>query len=701
METTPVRNSRAAWLVAAGLGLAPWLGGQLKVSPLPIEPGFGGWFGGLFGPELPTSAHLVLGLFFTVAMSITLLGRKVVPVPQAPIVTAAFLLVIAALLGISQSEFRWLSVIALVEWMLYIVAFAAVVATSGRKEGGKLYLAAFGAGVTLLALRGILEFGQMRGIDPSWRIFAGWIQPNALATMLVLGIFALLGLGPVTDRVAGLLVRLGLGLLGMALFLTGSKGGLLALAVGLVFWVVLLAISKSGRQVLGAVPVVIGIGLALISMQTAKPNAAGAASRVAQASGTQEQSAGYRQLLWRGAVEVIGQNPLGTGLGTYPFENARSGLTPQTVTTHQGFLQAGFEGGWLFLGALVGFAGTWLYRVFSGFRKLEPERQWMLSGVVAGVVAFGANNFVESGFQQFGSGLACFALMGLGVQLAANAATPEYLPTVLRKWVGLGVLVLITVIGFRLQVIEVGLARLRFEVGLGQVEAAQSRSSFLRSIAPEDGDVLISTVGLTQPPTIAEDVRRLAEIAPSTKNLRLAAKQFEEEYPVAREYLNRALVRDPNNGLTLMQKMALELKHSPEAATETLDKIIATESTPYFTVRALPEFIPTESAQARVAFVKAQPGIRPDETKLLEDSLAQFQKFRQVTVPVVEQMAGSDPNAVVGGESKSSVVRKMSIARDAAEELAKRYRAAGDPVRAEAVSALAREFGEVAVRFGA
>jgi len=115
----------------------------------------------------------------------------------------------------------------------------------------------------------------------------------------------------------------------------------------------------------------------------------------------------------------------------------------------------------------------------------------------------------------------------------------------------------------------------------------------------------------------------------------------------------------------------------------------------------LPEFIPTETAQARVAFVEAQPGIRPDEQKLLEDALAQFEKYRQVTVPVVEQMAGSDPNAVVGGESKSAVVRKMSIARDTAEELARRYRAAGDPVRAEAVSTLAREFGEVAVRFGA
>lgn len=701
MEATPVTSSRAAWLVAVGLALAPWLGGQLRVGPMPIEGGVGGWIGGLVGPELPTSAHMVLGLCFVMAMAITLLSRKVVPVPQAPLVSAAFFLVTAALLGVSQSEFRWLSVISLTEWLLYVVAFAAVVATSGRKEGGKLYLSAFGVSVAFLALRGILEFGQMRAIDPTWRIFAGWIQPNALASMLVLGVFALLGLGPVTERLSRLLISLGLGLIGMALFLTGSKGGLLALVVGLTVWAALVLVGKSSKQMLGALPVLIGIGLALISMQTAKPNSVGGSSRVAQASGTQEQSAGYRQLLWRGALETLSSAPLGTGLGTYPYESARSGLTPQTVTTHQGFLQAGFEGGILFLIALVGFAAIWIARIFSGFRKLENERRLMLSGVVAAIAAFGANNFVESGFQQFGSGLVCFALMGLGVQLAANAATPEYLPSVVRKWVGLGALTLLSCLGLRLQIIEVGLARLRYETGTGQIESVRARATFLRGFAPEDGDVRVSTLGLTQPPTIQEDVVVLAEIAPSTKNLRLAAKQFEENFVRSREYLNRALYRDPHNGLTLLQKMTLELKHSPESASQTLDRILETENTPYFTVRALPEFIPTETAQARMTFVEARPGDRPDELALLLAAVERFDEYRRVTVPVVQSMLGSDSSAVVGGESKSSVARKMAIARDAAQKLADRYRSAGDAGRAEEFAALANEFGEVSVRFGA
>src|SRR5204862_536544 len=64
------------------------------------------------------------------------------------------------------------------------------------------------------------------------------------------------------------------------------------------------------------------------------------ATPVATASADQnEQSSGFRFLLWKGAAKLIKSNPIGYGIGTYRYESARPGYTTETQLAHNTFLQ--------------------------------------------------------------------------------------------------------------------------------------------------------------------------------------------------------------------------------------------------------------------------------------------------------------------------------------------------------------------------
>ena len=246
---------------------------------------------------------------------------------------------------------------------MYAVAFLASCAIVGRKEGPKLLCAAFVAGCAVASLGGMWEYVTQP--DPAWRVMFHWENPNALAGVLVLGLFAALGLGFSSPRTISIIYLFAGGIIGSALLLTQSKGGLAGAFVGgLALFMFLGAYVRSniGLKVGYLVApfvlaVVLFVGLTKVQKSataapspdpaTPPPPSGGPAplGRVLNPMSTAEQSASFRFNLWKGCVALIKENPIGYGIGTYRFQSARPGNTSETKLAHNSFLQLAVEAG--------------------------------------------------------------------------------------------------------------------------------------------------------------------------------------------------------------------------------------------------------------------------------------------------------------------------------------------------------------------
>ncbi|MFQ3668018.1 MAG: hypothetical protein SNJ61_03910, partial [Fimbriimonadaceae bacterium] len=276
--------------------LAPIIGGQLPIEVSQLEPGLTSLIGALFSGQTPLLAYGVLTALVVAALAGQVALRRVVQFPFRPVNLALGALTIVVLASTAFSEFLWISIPAAAMWVAYAVAFYAGSAVSGRRRGPMLVLAALAAGCTVVAAIAILEYAGNRPTNPSWRVFATWQNPNALAAILILGIGVSLALTTVAERLGGLLAVLATGLIGFALALTQSKGGYLAagiavfgFALAALLWVRPLRpeIGRIGRAAGGLA--VAGLLVLALRLQPA-PNATqpqdGFLGRVAQASQT-------------------------------------------------------------------------------------------------------------------------------------------------------------------------------------------------------------------------------------------------------------------------------------------------------------------------------------------------------------------------------------------------------------------------------
>src|SRR5690606_20884221 len=127
--------------------------------------------------------------------------------------------------------------------------FIATIAISGRDRNIKILLSSIGAGSTLVALKGIGEYVQIMGEEPSHRIFADWNNPNAVASLFVLGTLVLLGLTAAIKSNLKWLTLAAAGISTTGLILTQSKGGYLAIIVGIVALIIFQLAFKQGKKV--------------------------------------------------------------------------------------------------------------------------------------------------------------------------------------------------------------------------------------------------------------------------------------------------------------------------------------------------------------------------------------------------------------------------------------------------------------------
>lgn len=685
-------------LLAIAAFLIPLIGGQISTDQaLPLPTGFGAllksMLGGPFfqGFETPLLSHFFIGLLVAVAMAISLMQRAVIQLPSIKL-TGLFIGFFGLLmLSIGLSEFRFVSMSTLGEWLLYALTFFASVAILGRRQGPILVLTSLFVGICVVALYGIaVEYNEMRVLDPGYRIFGGWVNPNATAGIFIIGLFIGASLISSFERVGALLFGVGCILISAALFFTGSKAGMGALAVGLAVFVLLSVVwskgggAKARRSGLALLLVLIGFGLFSAMQKANQPTSSGgsALGRMASYEDTQAQSLGFRKLLWKGSMDLSVKHLTGYGLGTYRYEGSRPGLTTQTHHAHNNILQLAVETSWLGPLLLIGALIVWLGLMFRGSKSMPEELNLMRAGIIAALVATFAHGVFESNLYYFGIGLAFFLLMGIGLCLSADSVAPEFTPKSVR--VALSLLTLMpTIMLAYFGWAEWQRAQIRYALQTRDMTAARALTESLVSKAPIDAEAW-NTLHLLDPARREEAINQAVSVGPSPRILRNQAKFFQsaKKFASAESAINSALTRDPNNLNTL--RLGLEICQEFEDTARAkyyAERMLAVEKTPYFQIRALPQMVETSTADARI-YLAAFATDPASKAELLAGALEFLKQYAQTTVPEVKKFSADGGDFAGESPEKATAICQKGI--DVAKQLEPLYRMLGKGTEADA-----------------
>lgn len=682
----------AAILCAIGAGLAVIAGGQVLVDAQPFN---GEWMSNLLGGmELPLLSHTFVLLFFVAALVVTGMQKKVVQVPHFRLVSVFGFFTCVLAISMTVSQHRNLSAISFLEWVGYLMAMVAVVATTGRGKGPQLVLGGIAVGGFVLAANGLMEYGTMKALDPNWRIMGTWNNPNANAGMLVICFFAATALFSCADRVGKLLWGGAASFIGLAIFLTQSKGGFIALLFGGLVWAIAAGLKAGFRPMArGLIPFVLVLVLSagLIASQKAQsaatPGQAVAGSRIADVGSSADQSSGFRKLLWKSSILLVQEEPLGVGLGTFRAHSSRPGLVTQTQFAHNSLLQLAVEATVLApLALLVGLV-MWLRASWKTSPDHWESHRLLSAGVLAAVAGSFAHGMVDSDLYYFGTGIVFFMLLGVGLQLGVDGTTPEFMPRPIRVPVLVGgSLVVLAGLGYY----TLG------SIAKGRVagaRAAETQPDLTGlGIAAQDGEARYMEGAFDPALTPEQRIEKLklavAE-GPNQKPYRFLARVYLQENKTGEAIgiLSSALRQDPNN-LTTLKLLAESYRQNADqpSLTKTLDRLIAVESTPYFQVRAIPEMVPLETYEARVERSRTLSGAA--QVSMLQPVIEGYRKYLALTFP--QLLSGRfDLNAY--GGSVDEALAKL----EKAEEAIRMIRAAGgedDGVKAlESAISAARE----------
>lgn len=656
------------WLALAAF-LAPLIGGQLSLDSQPLLPG--GLLTAIFRePQGAALAHFLIFLPIAAGLLLALGRRSVLQVPHAR--TGTVWLIFLGTLGLSVlfSGYKTLSIYALAEWAGYILAFFTTIALAGRGEGPKWILGAFALGCAVVATLAIREYATQP--DPTWRVIANWSNPNALAGLMAMGTFAGIGLALCGRLARGALGGIGAVLCVATMLLTGSKGGLLAFGLGVaVLLLALLVWGKTARPLLAAIGMVaLGVGLsqAIVRSHRSGASPASAMARVTNAGTTQEQSAGFRRLLWQTSIALIKENPVGYGIGTFRHHSAKPGLITQTQLAHQSYLQIGVEAGVLGLLAFAAALLLSLIDVFRGSRNLPTQLGLPRAGLLAALVALGAHSAIDSDFSQFGLGVAFFVLLGVLYQLSPDATAPEFSPKGLRAAFGAASALCAGVLLY-FGILDIRLGQLRYAIAAGDVPAAQAAFESAAAIGPSDARVwFLGSRVAGDDEEIRSRLEKAIKLGPTPMLHRALSDVLAAQGDAigARRELNASLRLDPNNLFSL--RRLLDLAGDAEEAERAARRLVAVEETSYFKVRSIPELVPTETYEARAFLAKGLTGAEKPE--MLKPALAGYVQFAKMTVPTVVAFATADMDGGYGGVTRADALAKLEQGLAVAAELA-------------------------------
>lgn len=657
--------------------LLPVMGGQLNNDAVTLEPSFGSTISAvLHGVEAAGLQHALLALIAIVALCLLLAKRKITQAPHLWVATPLGLLVVLMGFASLASNYKWQGIVISAEWMSYAIILLAAVAGIGRKFGPTFVLSALVAGCSVASLFGLTEYGEMKQLDPTWRIFGGWYNPNALAGMLIIGfIVGIALLVQSRSPSSKLILSLALLLNGLAILLTGSKGGLLSLIVGVAAFAILActwSISHWKKIAFSAIGAGALIAVLFVLLKAAPTG--GSIARVTSGASS-EQSTGFRKNLWLSSIELVKENPLGSGPGSFDQLSAKPGIVTRTVLAHSNFLQILVEAGVQGVVCLFALLLGWAYYIFRGTRRLPPETNIAKAGIVAAVLAILANGFIETNLYYFGIGATFFLLLGIGLQLSADGVAPEF------TFKGMRAALVAVALATGLLILYAGNvykseANARYLAAAGNVSDARAILDGLQGSAPFDGEVWYRSGLLAQNPAeMTADFQRAANTAPSTKYFRALARvqTSSENFSEAEQSLLKGLKLDPHNLAAMYQLLQLyDRMGRPQDARKAAEDLVQVESTTYFKVRSIPEQVPVETYRARIFLTRFSKD--PATTLgLLKPALEGFDAYAKMTVPYARNF-GDSGGPISLREAKDVV----EVARQTAQQYIDVAKTAGD-----------------------
>lgn len=676
---------------------APVVGGHVTTSPSPIQGSLLAEV--LGGPALPLTTRMILALPLVLVFGLVMYRRRVVQLPALPIVGGW--LIACGLLFFSGaiSPFAQFATAQWWTWPCYVLAMVTVVAVCGRKDGLVWTLSGLATGVTIVAAKGVLEYAGRASTDATWRIMAGWNNPNAVASVLVMGLPVLWALGSRGPRWTTALAGIGGAISLAALWYTGSKGGLLAMLLALAVFAIGALVSKNGvRAAVTVAATVVLAGLLVVGLRP--PLKAAAQEKGAPAvrvlSGQQaEQSMEVRKNLWKTALILVRTHPTGLGTGNFRQYSGQPGLVDQTVFAHETWLQLATDGSALCLLAALAAMVAWTVPMLRRDGAMPPSARILKAGVLAAVVGGAAHGLIESNLFFVGAGLVFFVLLGCGCQLAATGSLPLPVGTGTKAVAGVVSLgVLLGLVSSALP--EMAKANAIDGLKSGQPEQIVAASEALASSASDDAEALYlrSMYAAKSPTERLSLLKESAERAPTTKTLRALANTQAQAGNVeeAEATFGRALQLDPNNLRTLAGKMRMEKETGHlDAALSTARKLVEVEKTTGFQYRAIPESVPTETYDARVLLAANEPDAKK-KVELLKPAVEGYLRFNAVTYPRVKLFAKEGGSFIDMDLNEAN--RIVTQARAAAEELKAAGQSVGD---AAAVEISTRALSELVV----
>lgn len=658
--------------------LLPLITGSLSVETTALAPGESAIAGLLNASPVPQLGVVLACVPAIVAIILHLARTRVTQIPNFKIAIPLVSVLFLTFLSLFLSSYKSISLASLLQWNLAVILFFTFTAVCGRTHG-KWIVGAIVAGLSVSALMGILEYGSARAYDPNHRIFATFNNPNAAAAAFAVGIPLAFGLSAGSERLGSLLAALGAVLQGFALFLTQSKGGILFATVAVVAFILVLLLSKtktSGRAI--GLTVVVGVLVAVMSFgsiqarkaPTANGGAQASAVRLANSEEAVTQSAGFRTLLWKGAIEVIKANPVGTGIGTYRFYSTKAGLTTQTALTHNSYLQMALETSIL---SVVGF-GAFIVVTFAvtarGLRSRPDHHKALYAATIGALIGTLGHNLIDSDLATFGLLGITLILFSTLVLTATDASSPEFLTPAIRGTLGFVAAGTLLLAGLS-AVNEVRRAQARGLIEAGQITEARTLLDGILGATPNDGQArALRALVPTDEADLLAQTERSAQTHPSPKSWRAyasaclrAGKTYEAIFG-----LEEALRWDPNNLSALKMLVNASAAFGDiEKAKKTAERLVAVESSTYYTVRSQPEFIPTETAEARL-FLASQESDKSKKAALLSEAIKIYAQYLSTTIPVVQRFVEAGANGI-GGETKEAAIEKLESGLGALKEL--------------------------------
>lgn len=327
-----------------------------------------------------------------------------------------------------------ISAIHFIALLIFFAAALTRIDSANRLRKLTIFLSVFGFGYAFFAiLQSVLSPDKIFGIygRPGANPFGSFVNRNHFAAWIELAIALPLGLlftGAVSKD-KRLLYITAISLMGVALIVSGSRGGLVAFLVEIIF--LLLIANRSEGKGKSFVKPALAVGLVLVVI--AGSFFVGGESSLTRISTDQAEAAGTnadRAHIWSVTLKVIGDSmPFGVGLGAfgtaYGKFDVNSGLE-RVEQAHNDFLQVISDAG--IVGAFLGIG--FLFLLFrAGKRSLQTDndhRRGLAAGALAGIVAVLVHSFFD--FVLHTTAVALLFLTLLSVLIVSGTTFPDDVP---------------------------------------------------------------------------------------------------------------------------------------------------------------------------------------------------------------------------------------------------------------------------------